>query len=197
MTIDVTKLCEARSDQLNAIDLVSGPRVVKITDVKIVSGDQPIHVVLDGDAKRPWKCSKSSVRVLAACYGVDANNWIGKHIEIYCDETVVWGGLQVGGVRQSKAEGLSKPLRVMLTKSRQKKEATVIAPLSSDDIAKKYGVQPAADTAEAAPATAVEVNRDQLRADMERLADDAAGKAEWWAGLSAEERAAVKEMANG
>lgn len=197
MTIDVTKLCEARSDQLNAIDLVSGPRVVKITDVKIVSGEQPIHVVLDGDSKRPWKCSKSSVRVLAACYGVDANNWIGKHIEIYCDETVVWGGMQVGGVRQSKAEGLSKPLRVMLTKSRQKKEATVINPLSSDDIAKKYGKQPTETTMESVKdaAAITNINRDQLRADMERLADDAAGKAEWWKGLSAEERAAVKEMA--
>lgn len=194
MTMDVSKLCEARSDQLNAIDLISGPRVVKITDVKIVSGEQPIHVVLDGDGKRPWKCSKSSVRVLAACYGVDANNWIGKHIEIYCDETVVWGGLQVGGVRQSKAEGLSKPLRVMLTKSRQKKEATVINPLSADDIAKKYGAQ---DKPAAPPTPTPEVDRDQLRTDMEKYANDPDGKRDWWAGLSAGERAAVKELANG
>lgn len=195
MTMDVSKLCEARSDQLNAIDLVSGPRVVKITDVKIVSGEQPIHVVLDGDSKRPWKCSKSSVRVLAACYGVDANNWIGKHIEIYCDETVVWGGMQVGGVRQSKAEGLSKPLKLMLTKSRQKKEATVINPLSAEDIAKKYAGAYVKPTTNTQPEPQPEVDRDQLRSDMESVASDPAAKREWWAGLSADERAAVKEMA--
>lgn len=139
MTLDVTKMCAAKSDQINAIDLISGPRIAKITDVKIFTEtDQPIHVVLDGDTKRPWKCSKTSVRTLAALYSNDASKWIGKHIEIYCDETVLWGGQPVGGIRQSKAEGLTSPKRLMLTKSRTKKETVVINPLSADEIAEHY-----------------------------------------------------------
>ena len=193
MTLDVTKMCAAKSDQINAIDLISGPRIAKITDVKIFTEtEQPIHVVLDGDTKRPWKCSKTSVRVLAALYSKDASKWIGKHIEIYCDETVLWGGQQVGGVRQSKAEGIAAPKRLTLTKSRQKKETVVINPLSADDIKAHYA------ELEGKPVTTPqEINRDALRTEMESVADDKDAKAKWWRGLTDEEKAAVKEMAAG
>lgn len=191
MTLDVTKMCAAKSDQINAIDLISGPRIAKITDVKIFTEtDQPIHVVLDGDSKRPWKCSKTSVRALAALYSSDASKWIGKHIEIYCDETVLWGGQQVGGVRQSRAEGITAPKRLTLTKSRQKKETVVINPLSADDIKAHYA------ELECKPdATPQEINRDALRTEMESVADDKEAKAKWWRGLTDEEKAVVREMA--
>lgn len=191
MNIDVTKLCEARSDQLNAIDLISGPRVVKITDVKIVTGDQPIHVILDGDTNRPWKCSKTSVRVLAALYGVDAKNWIGKHIEIYCDETVVWGGMAVGGIRQSKAEGISKQMKLMLTKSRQKKEVTVINPLTEEIIAAKYKQEVVEPAPEPEPDTDTAAIQDQARKAA------SVGKKEfgfWWKEASKDERAACADI---
>lgn len=181
MTLDVTKMCAARSDQINAIDLISGPRIAKITDVKIFTEtEQPIHVILDGDTKRPWKCSKTSVRVLAALYSNDASKWIGKHIEIYCDETVLWGGQPVGGVRQSKAEGIQNPKRLSLTKSRTKKETVVINPLSADDIKSHY------EKSEKPPS--------DLRSEMEAVAGDDEAKRKWWAGLSADEREQVRAM---
>lgn len=152
MTLDVSKLCEARSDQLNAIDLISGPRIFKITDVKIFTEtDQPIHVILDGDTKRPWKCSKTSVRTLAAIYSNDASKWIGKHIELFCDETVLWGGQPVGGCRQSKAEGIKSPKKLTLTKSRTKKETVTISPLTAEDIARHYGTDVTPDDAQPTP----------------------------------------------
>ena len=188
MTLDVTKMCAAKSDQINAIDLISGPRIAKITDVKIFTEtDQPIHVILDGDTKRPWKCSKTSVRTLAALYSHDASKWIGKHIEIYCDETVLWGGQPVGGVRQSKAEGITSPKRLQLTRSRQKKESVVINPLTEDAIKAHYE----SVTAPTPPA----IDRGQLRAQMEAVASDAQAKGKWWRGLTEEEQAVVREMA--
>lgn len=195
MTLDVTKMCAAKSDQINAIDLISGPRIAKITDVKIFSeSDQPIHVVLDGDAKRPWKCSKTSVRTLAALYSNDASKWIGKHIEIYCDETVLWGGQPVGGVRQSKAEGIKSPKRLQLTKSRQKKESVIINPLTDEEIKEHYK----SVTADTAKPTTREPIID--RAEMQRQADAAKEmspeeKREWWGKLSDAEKAVVRELA--
>lgn len=194
MTLDVTKMCAARSDQINAIDLISGPRIAKITDVKIFSEtDQPIHVVLDGDSKRPWKCSKTSVRVLAALYSNDASKWIGKHIEIYCDETVLWGGQPVGGVRQSKAEGITSPKRLSLTKSRTKKETVVINPLSEDEIKSHYGKS----------GKTGQDRGDQTAADGNKATQDAAREAarkgksaftDWWKSVDGNARDAVKPI---
>lgn len=198
MTLDVTKMCAAKSDQINAIDLISGPRIAKITDVKIFSEtEQPIHVVLDGDTKRPWKCSKTSVRALASLWTNDASKWVGKHIEIYCDETVLWGGQAVGGIRQSKAEGITSPKRLMLTKSRTKKETVVINPLSAEDIAAHYasvgevGVKPPKKPNLAA----VTVDPTELKRQMDAVSGDAAKKREWWSGLTDDEKAVVKGLA--
>lgn len=194
MTIDVTKMCAAKSDQINAIDLISGPRIAKITDVKIFTEtDQPVHVVLDGDTKRPWKCSKTSVRTLAALYSNDASKWIGKHIEIYCDETVLWGGQPVGGVRQSKAEGIKSPKRLQLTKSRQKKESVVINPLTDEEIKAHYK-SGTTDTAKPSREPIID------RAEMQRQVDAAKGmspeeKKEWWGNLNDAEKAVVRELA--
>lgn len=193
MTLDVTKMCAARSDQINAIDLISGPRIAKITDVKIFSEtDQPIHVVLDGDSKRPWKCSKTSVRTLAAIYGNDASKWIGKHIEIYCDETVLWGGQPVGGVRQSKAEGITSPKRLSLTKSRTKKETVVINPLSADEIKSHYGKpgNPSQDHGDP-PAADNTVTQDAAR---EAAKKGKAAFTDWWKSVDGNARDAVKPI---
>lgn len=194
MTLDVTKMCAAKSDQINAIDLVSGPRIAKITEVKLFSEtEQPVHVVLDGDSKRPWKCSKTSVRTLAALYGNDASQWIGKHIEIYCDETVLWGGQAVGGIRQSKAEGIKSPKKLMLTKSRTKKETTVINPLTEDEIARHYNKDdsPAAQPKPDAPA----IDKDALFSDARENA--ALGRKDfgkWFKTKTKPEQDALKEI---
>lgn len=196
MTLDVTKMCAAKSDQINAIDLVSGPRIAKITEVKLFSEtEQPVHVVLDGDSKRPWKCSKTSVRTLAALYGNDASQWIGKHIEIYCDETVLWGGQAVGGIRQSKAEGIKSPKKLMLTKSRTKKETTVINPLTEDEIERHYkkddSITPAAQPEPDAPT----IDKDALFSDArENAALGKDGMRKWYVTKSKPEQAMLKEI---
>lgn len=192
MTLDVTKLTEAKSDQLNAIDIATEPRIIRIRDVQIKGGDQPLNIYYDDDTSRPFKPSKTATRSLAACYGLDAKAWIGKHIELYCDETVVWAGVQVGGIRLKSAEGLTKPLKIMLPKSRGKKEAVTIMPLDMSRVKKQ--AQPNT-TPTPQPEVQPEINRDQLKADMEKYANDPDGKRDWWAGLNAAERSAVKELA--
>lgn len=188
MTLDVTKLTEAKSDQLNAVDVAAAPRIIRIRDVQIKGGDQPLHIYYDDDTARPFKPSKTATRTLAACYGLDAKAWIGKHIELYCDDTVVWAGVPVGGLRLKSAEGLTKPLKIMLPKSRGKKEAVTIMPL---DMSRVKGISKNNDTASDNPIP----DPDELQRQMESVANDPDAKRKWWAGLTKEEQAVVKGLA--
>lgn len=128
--IDITKAIAAKSDQLNADDLLTGPRTIRIRDVVNAGGDQPVHVYFDGDDGKPWKPAKSALRVLAAVWGANAAKWIGMSLTIYNDETVTWAGVAVGGIRVSHMEGLSKSRTLMLTKTRGKKAGVTIEPLN-------------------------------------------------------------------
>lgn len=128
MTLDVTKAIEAKSDQLNSADLLE-PRTIKITDVTVKQGEQPISIHFDGDDGKPWKPSKTSARCLALVWGPNATQWIGMSCTVYNDPTVTWAGAAVGGIRVSHMQGIDKPVTLMLTKTRGKKGATVIQPL--------------------------------------------------------------------
>lgn len=185
MTIDVTKAIEPKSDQQNADSLLSGPRTIRIRDIAYnpTAEQQALWIYFDGDDGKPWKPCRTAARCLVSIWGPDAKKWIGLHCTIYCDPEVSYGGVKTGGIRVSHMEGLTSPRTLMLTKTRGKKGATVIKPLEK---------QPAAETnAQPTP----EIDRDRLRVDMEAVASDPAAKREWWTGLSADERAAVKEMA--
>ena len=128
--IDITRAIAPKSDQLNADDLLTGPRTIRIRDVKNTGGDQPVSVYFDGDDGKPWKPAKSALRVLAAVWGANASKWIGMSCKIYNDESVTWAGVAVGGIRVSAMEGLSQPRTLQLTKTRGKKDPVTIQPLT-------------------------------------------------------------------
>lgn len=128
MTIDVTKAIEARSDQLNADDLIQ-PRTIKITDVKVKEGEQPISIFYEGHNGKPWKPSKTAARCLAYVWSPNASNWIGMRCTIYREPTITWGGAAVGGIMPSHLEGLEKPITIMLAKTRGKKAPITLKPL--------------------------------------------------------------------
>ncbi len=133
MTTDVTKAIAPRSDQLNADDLLTGPRTIRITGVDVKeTTEQPINISFDGDDGRPWRPAKTAARCLASIWGPNAAQWVGMHCTIYNDPTVTWAGAAVGGIRVSHMEGLDKPRTLQLTKTRGKKGAVTIQPLVMD-----------------------------------------------------------------
>lgn len=129
-TIDITRAMAPKSDQLNADDLLGGPRTIRIRDVQVSTGEQPVSVHFDGDEGRPWKPSKTAMRTLASVWGTNAAKWVGMSCTIYNDESVTWGGAAVGGIRVSAVEGISAPRTIMLTKTRGKKVGVTIQPLT-------------------------------------------------------------------
>lgn len=131
MSIDLSKTIEAKSDQLNADDLLGGPRIIKITAVKAGSPDQPVIINYEGDNGKPWKPSKGMRRVLCAAWGVDGGEYVGRSVELYNEASVKWGGQDVGGIRISKLSNIKNPFVIPLTLSRGKKVPVIIRPLET------------------------------------------------------------------
>jgi hypothetical protein len=129
--MDMSDTIVPKSDQLNAEDLLSGPRTVTITEVhKGASAEQPVDVVLaEFGPGRPFKPSKTVRRILVLAWGPDAAAYAGRRLTIYRDPAVRFGGMDVGGIRVSHLSHLSKPLTVALTVSKGKRAAHTVQPL--------------------------------------------------------------------
>ncbi|MDN5963016.1 hypothetical protein [Acidipropionibacterium jensenii] len=126
--MDISHTLEPKSDQLDAVELSSGPRTVTITDVTQGSAEQPVNIHL-AEFPRPWRPSKGVRRILAAAWGTDTTAWHGKRATIYLETTVKYGGQAVGGVRVSALSGIDKPLTLPMIVTRKQIEQVKITPL--------------------------------------------------------------------
>lgn len=142
-----------KSDQLNADTLIGGPRIIRITDVRISPGtEQPVTINFEGDDGKPWKPCKSMSRVLVHAWGPDAKLYAGRYAELYLDPTVKWGGMAVGGVRVSRLSHIERDLVLALTATKGKKAMCTVKPLVIEE--PKQDDTPAIDRARAAIQTA-------------------------------------------
>ena len=137
--MDISHTLEPKSDQLDAVELSSGPRTVTITDVTQGSAEQPVNIHL-AEFPRPWRPSKGVRRILAAAWGTDAAQWAGRRMELFTDTEVPFGKTKVGGVRIARMSHLDKPLSLALTASKSKKQTHRIEPLP--DNTPSHEVQP-------------------------------------------------------
>ena len=65
----------------------------------------------DGDTK-PLVCNKTNLKRMAKIFASEnTDNWIGKRVEVYFDETIEMGGEVVGGIRVRKPRGTSAPVK--------------------------------------------------------------------------------------
>jgi hypothetical protein len=128
-SLDMTESIAPKSDQLNAEDLLSGPRTFTIADVKRGSAEQPVDVHLVEFPGRPFKPSKTVRRLMVNAWGPDAASYVGKRMTLYRDPAVKFGGMDVGGIRVSHMSHLSKPMTVALTVTRGKRAPFVVQPL--------------------------------------------------------------------
>lgn len=128
--MDMTDTIIPNSDQLNADDLMAGPRVVTIAEVvRGGSAEQPVDIHLAEFPGRPFRPSKSMRRVLVAAWGVQSSSYLGRRLTIYRDPDVMFGRDRVGGIRISHMSHIDKPLKVALTVTRGKRAPWVVEPL--------------------------------------------------------------------
>ena len=132
-SMDISRTLAPKSDQLNADDLIAGPRTVTITAVTKGTPEQPVNLATKefGD-NRPYKPGLSMRRIIAACWGTDASAYIGRQLTLYRDNTVRFGGQDVGGIRISHASHIDKPQTVQLTVTRGKRAPFTVQPITTD-----------------------------------------------------------------
>jgi len=133
--MDVSKLIEPKSDQLNYDDLIAGPMqgTIKSVDVKNTT-EQPISIHLSS-WHRPWKPCKSMARLMAAAWGKDSSAWVGQSVELFGDPNVMWAGVKIGGIRVAKMTGINKTMTISLTVSRGKRTPYTVHALSGSPAA--------------------------------------------------------------
>jgi len=126
---DLSKTIEAKSDQLNADDLLSGPITIRVTKVTGTQGDQPISIHYDGDNGKPWKPCKGMRRVLVALWGTKGDDYVGRTLVLYRDGSVKWGGIEVGGIRISHMSHIESDTTLALTEKKGSKKPFTVRKL--------------------------------------------------------------------
>jgi len=124
---DLSSTVIAKSDQLNADELIE-PITITVTRVdKVAAKDQPVHIHAAGI--QPYKPCLTMRRMLIAAWGKYKDAWVGRSLVLYCDPEVLWGGKETGGVRVSHASHIDKPVSRMLAVTRGRKKLFTILPL--------------------------------------------------------------------
>lgn len=138
--MDVSAALIAKSSQLNAVDLVGAEQTVTIVEVSQGSAEQPVNIVTDiFGPGRPFKPSKTVLRLLAKAWGLETAAWVGRSMTIFRDPSVRWAGEEVGGIRVSALSHIDKAFAISLPVSKTKhasysiKRLEVTAPAKERD----------------------------------------------------------------
>lgn len=119
-----------KSDQLNADDLIGGKTMtIRITGVDVKMDEQPVSIHFEGDGGKPYKPGKSMRRVLVNVWGPDAKAYTGRRLTLYRDDTVKFGGMEVGGIRISHMSHIQKSVTMALTATKAQRRPFTVQPL--------------------------------------------------------------------
>lgn len=128
--LDMGAFVAPKSDQLNADDLIAGPRTIRITKVSGTGApDQPVAVWYENDDGKPYKPCKSMRRVMIHAWGREAAQYVGRSMTIYRDPKVAFGGMEVGGIRISAMSHIERRLEMALTVTKAKRAPYRVEPL--------------------------------------------------------------------
>lgn len=159
--MDITETLAPTSDQLDAIELVSGPRIFTVERVSKGTADQPVQVHL-ADFPRPWRPGKSMRRVLAHCWSADASTWVGRRVELFLDPEVTFGKDKPGGTRIKRLSHIDGPQKVPLLVTRGKSAIYTVTPLPDAEQPTQAAPEPTAKQ------VAECIDRDELTAMWRR-----------------------------
>jgi hypothetical protein len=130
--MDISDTLAPKSDQMDYVDLIAGPKTLTITEVRRgPSPDQPVEIAF-AEFERPWRPAKTVRRVLVACWGTDSSVYTGRRVTVYGDASVKFGGQEVGGIRLSHASHIDSPVKVSLMIARGKSAPFTVQPLPTD-----------------------------------------------------------------
>jgi len=116
--MDISKAIEPKSDQLNASDLILGPQTFTIAKVEEGSSEQPVNIHLVELEKRPYRPSKTMLRVIGSQWGKDTQAWAGKRLTLFRNPSVKWAGKEIGGIEVSHMSNIPQKFTIVLPVSK-------------------------------------------------------------------------------
>ena len=122
---DIRAAIQPRSDQLNYEDFLSGPAVLTIErteDYRDEKGQPRVAIHMVEYPGRPFKASKTNVKLLAIAWGEDDTDWPGRRVQLSADPTVTFGGKAVGGICVTAVSHLPQRFTAKLSVARGKKK---------------------------------------------------------------------------
>lgn len=127
---DMSATIIAKSDQINAADLVGSTftGIIREVNIKASVDDQPVSIFFEGE-KKAFRPCKGVRRLLVKAWGPDANAYIGKGLELFCDPTVTWAGKEEGGIRVSRMSHIESAFVFAMRTSRTATKPYQIKPL--------------------------------------------------------------------
>lgn len=129
---DIRAAIQPRSDQLNYEDFLSGPAVLTIErteDYRDEKGQPRVAIHMAEYPGRPFKASKTNVKLLAIAWGEDDTDWPGRRVQLSADPTVTYGGKAVGGICVTALSHLPQRFTAKLSVARGKKKDFPVEPL--------------------------------------------------------------------
>jgi len=129
--LDLSGTIKAKSDQLNADDLVAGSITVQVEGVRLTNDpQQPVHIFYYGCENKPFKPCLTVRRILIALWGADGNLWAGRFMNLYVDPTVSFGkNKNIGGIRVNALSHIKSVAKISLTVRRGLKQQFIINPI--------------------------------------------------------------------
>ena len=130
---DITDTLAPKSDQLDAVELVNGPRTFTVERVVVNKGaEQPVSIHF-AEFPRPWRPSTNQRRVLAFCWGKHSAGWPGKRMTLFRDPDVVYGGKKVGGIRIRALSDIDGPMSAPILEGQGRPGSYEVLPMPRVD----------------------------------------------------------------
>jgi hypothetical protein len=131
---DISDTLAPKSEQLDNVELTSGPRVFVVERVEVKrEAEQPVRVYFLG-FPRPWRPGVTMRRVLAYCWGEKSKCWPGRSIKLFRDPDIRYGKDATGGTRIAAMSDIDGRQEVPILMSQGRAGVYVVEPLSPTEI---------------------------------------------------------------
>lgn len=128
--MNISKLRQSNSQQINADDLLSSPVTVTITGAVEGTAEQPVLITVAEVQGKTYRPSLTMRKVLGAVWGDETDDWIGKRCTLYRNPDIKFGGQTVGGIEIGAMSGIERPVEVSVLEKRGKRKTFKVMPLA-------------------------------------------------------------------
>lgn len=182
--VDIRAAIKPKSDQLNYENFIAGPQTFTVSKVTQGDREHPVFVQMVECPATLYKPSKGMLKCIAnpEGWGDKSSKWVGRSITLYGDPTVVFGGVEVGGIKVSHLSDIESDYQTLISVRRGVRKPHMIRKLVID----QKPAYPAAEFDKNLPAWRTAI------AGGKFTAEQVIGKAEQKGVLSDEQKAAIR-----